>query len=491
MPRESQRFPRRTSLLGVAAALLLLVATIAIVHHASGRVGPSRTSIGHRRLILVCLDTVRYDAFWLPGKARPPDEFSAWADKAIRFTNVQSAAPWTIPSVSSVMTGLYPIQHGAGHFSTPVRNLAKEVPAPLSDDLPTLASRFVALGVPTYAVVAHPWFKPQFGLGNGFPEIIFQPRGSTILRIGEQWLDHLLGKRRDSDFFLYLHFMEAHQEHRSKKNRLEEILAASPASLRSVARRASPAGICSRAHRTVCQRYQVYVAAIAQERAYLAHLLDFLAKRGLLASTTLMVYSDHGEEFHEHLKQERKMKADPRGLYGTGHGQSLYQELLHVPVLIWRPGTPGRDVPTPVSLVAFPHLLSRWFRLSLPEVPGLGSPTVPAESQKTQPLFSSGIAYGPPAFSVKLGHWKLVQYPTEGVTELFDLAQDPGEQRPVNAPKREQALAALIARYRKLPLETQAHPPQLDAERVEQLKALGYLTGLPDPSQASDGRVGQ
>lgn len=475
-------FEPESSMQQIRAALTLILILIAGATLACRRTIPGNGSKGpQRRLVLICFDTVRYDSFWLPGKTSPPDEMSRWAERAIRFTQVQSVAPWTIPSVSTVMTGLYPIQHGAGAFSGPVANLDGHVPTPLDKDIPTLADRFVDLSVPTRAVVAQPFFRPKFGLGNGFPRIDFRKHGRVIIEVAEDWLGKLVSRQPDSSFFLYLHFMEAHRVRRRNKKELVDILSRTPAGLLATARAAAPAGICRDSKAARCERYKAYVHAIAQQRAYLAQFLDFLASRNLLQSTTVVLYSDHGEEFHDHLEQERRFGFDPRHLYGVGHGNSLYQVLLHVPVLIWRPGVRGHEVSHLVSLVEFPHLLSRWFQLSLPKLPGIDAMQTAQEGKPSQPLFSSGIAFGPPGFAVRLGSWKLIEYPAQGASWLFDLARDPGEKHPVTDPLLERTLSALIAGYRDLPAHKASPPPQLDRKELEQLKSLGYLTEVSNP----------
>ena len=82
---------------------------------------------------MVCLDTVRFDTFWLPETAGAADNLGPWLDEALVLANTQAPSPWTVPSVASVLTGLYPNQHGAGRFEAEVANLNEEVPSGLAD----------------------------------------------------------------------------------------------------------------------------------------------------------------------------------------------------------------------------------------------------------------------------------------------------------------------------------------------------------------------
>ncbi len=67
-----------------------------------------------QNLILICMDAVRFDTFWLPERSNLRDSFAEWAARAVRFENAHSVSSWTIPAVASVLTGLLPGQHGAG-----------------------------------------------------------------------------------------------------------------------------------------------------------------------------------------------------------------------------------------------------------------------------------------------------------------------------------------------------------------------------------------
>jgi arylsulfatase A-like enzyme len=198
--------------------------------------------------------------------------------------------------------------------------------------------------------------------------------------------------------------------------------------------------------------------------ADLPALLDGLGALGVRDSTVVVVLGDHGEEFQEHgfLK----------------HGVHLYDELLHVPVVIAGPGiTAGRLAGQVQGVDLFPTIAAL---LGIPAPPGLPGQNLLA-GHEPRPAFSS-TRYGMPTpgrvtelLSVRAGGWKLIEAPSFGRTELYDLSTDPGEHQNVadRAPERER-LAALIDAWRAaLP----APPPVAggDSRLHEKLRALGYV----------------
>ena len=136
---------------------------------------------------------------------------------------------------------------------------------------------------------------------------------------------------------------------------------------------------------------------------------DELAARELISDTIVVVFSDHGEEFSDHREVEEEMAIDQRGIYGIGHGHQLFQELLHVPFLIWHPEMAGRTVRSRTSLVdAVPSLMD-W--LQIPDTlhnigdkklagKRYGSLDVEGAWTEERSIFSSGMAYGPEGAAV-------------------------------------------------------------------------------------------
>ncbi len=247
-------------------------------------------------------------------------------------------------------------------------------------------------------------------------------------------------------------------------------------------------------------RYLIYARAVFALRDRLAHFLSALEAMDLLSSTLIVSYSDHGESFGERAVQGDQFEGDSfRGpvldlealawdgsaVRLPGHGNSLYQEMLHVPLLAWVPGQQGRDVEVPASLVDIYATVLSWLKIEDPQAPSLAVDLLDlaADSKLESPshrlLCSSGIAYGIPAHAVRFDRWKLVARESKGEFELYDLEADPGEVNPLNGDDTlmGQRLRGLLeglesrARLRRL-------PPTITAEQLERLRSLGYLSGV-------------
>ena len=89
--------------------------------------------------VVICLDTVRFDTLALVHELLGGDEASIQWRRGTSVRRAQTTAPWTLPAIASVFTGLYPNRHQAGAFETEVANLGRAWPAPLSRRIVTLA----------------------------------------------------------------------------------------------------------------------------------------------------------------------------------------------------------------------------------------------------------------------------------------------------------------------------------------------------------------
>jgi arylsulfatase A-like enzyme len=264
---------------------------------------------------------------------------------------------------------------------------------------------------------------------------------------------------------------------------LDARLAEVPAAQQARAAAAAPAGICTDLRNEYCRRFQVYVAAVTSLQDTVAGLLAGLERRGLLDDTAVLLYSDHGEEFLEHWGAGAQRAADPRGFYGFGHGHTLYQEVLHVPVLAWHPAAEGREVRAGASLVDVAPTVADWLGVETPagtfagvSLAGSHDPRFDARLPD-RPLFSSGIAFGPRQTAVVEGGWKRIVQRRPEARVLFRLAADPGEKQPVSEPRQERRLDREIGRYRNLD-EPPAAAGRLGDEQLARLQALGYLTAV-------------
>ncbi len=292
-------------------------------------------------VILVVADALRADALSTYGatthRNRPATpQIEAWAQNAVVFDDMSAQASWTKPTMASMMTS----RHVPGHQTM----LKTDV---LPGSLPTLANVLDNGQIETAAVVTNYNLEPSYGFSDGFqhyeylapdrylgaPEDANRLVAYNVYRlIHERYLSktrearffyqggsrvneqafNFLDKREDKPFFLWLHYMEPHDP-------FFDISGESYARVASPNPPASVAELFLAAYLDDVQRF---------DQAF-GQLLIGLEKRGLLDKVHIVLTSDHGEEFAEH-----------GGYY---HGQTLYEEMLNIPLVISGPAvTPAR-----------------------------------------------------------------------------------------------------------------------------------------------------
>jgi arylsulfatase A-like enzyme len=394
---------------------------------------PTATAPEAPHLIFVLLDTLRVDALaaW-DGDPELMPLLNQRLESAVRLTNVQANASWTRPSMASYFTGLLPEEHGA-----------VGVEDALADGFRTLAEELSDRG---YRTVAFTTNIAATGRGAGFAQgfdTFVQLEGSPYARAERvrRALDAWLQEHEPAGpVFLYLHFLDPHEPYLAGE----------------APRRKRPAP---------------YRRAYQRELRYLDRELDAIldrAESALPGPEILLVASDHGEELFEHEL--------------FGHGLSLYQEVLHVPVAVTVPGgRPGRSVAAPLEARDVHGLL-----LDLVADPTL-DPAAWAHGHARDRRYASldysttGRLILRPYLArvamraIQEGHEKLVWSAYGDTRELYDLKDDPGETRNLLAERPERAAALTRALGEAVGAWVERTPVvPSDAER-QQLEALGYV----------------
>jgi len=458
------------------ALALATLTTLLLIAGCGGQPAPKPPS----NLVLICIDTVGAPKFF---SERIEDALSPRLVSAQQYRNASSVAPWTIPAVASVLTGLYPIQHQAGQFEKQPANLTVDLPSALGDHAQTLPEILGENGFRSAAFSAHPWFSAKFGLEQGFDKIHYRQGWQKVTDVFTEWLDkkQLLQEER---FFAYLYFMEAHDWHLADPKKLNARLAEISPELRGELLQDASTAACEDPDSLICRRNLVYNLAVRELRLAIAEVLQQLEDRGQLQDTLVMVYSDHGEEFWEH-KAEHEQRGDPRGIYGFGHGQSLYQELLHVPLVAWHPQIEGAVRQDLVSLLDVLPTALAWLGVDQPgePLPGLVLPagTEPApRTAEPRIVYASGISYGTEAIAAREGELKSILYYPDEDFEYFDLASDPAEKRPQRSDALAMRFDVLTGDYIDLKRDSLLASPEFDPETLEHLKSIGYLQGVEE-----------
>lgn len=435
---------------------------------------------GRPSILVVLLDTVRLDHTGWGGCPLPTTpRLDALARRGVYFTQAIPQASWTKPSVASLLTGLIPSRHlavgrpGAGYY--PV----------LPEDRRTLAEAFAVAGYRTAAISTNPNIAWLFGFSQGFED--WQEDASwnaeEVAAAAREWV----AARAGEPFFLYLHFNDAHYPYTPPegfRGRFDHT--GSTAVLNGTTEREFREGRREFSPEDVEHLRLSYAEEIAWLDDVVGRLVeDLLAERDDLL---VVVVADHGEEFLEHGD--------------VGHGHTLYDELLRVPLqFAWSPSLgkalglrPG-GVDAQVRLVDVAPTLLELAGLSWPPAaPAMdGASLLPAlrgEPLEDRPAFAETDSRGSlrsglpgPLRAWREPELKLVL--TDPFSDaggrywLFDLVADPGETRNL-AGKRFDLLQDRLRRLRKSGwlLEKAPVPPasiQFSPEMARNLAELGYI----------------
>ncbi|MCZ7649927.1 MAG: sulfatase [Thermoanaerobaculia bacterium] len=417
-------------------------------------------------LLLVSIDTLRADHLGCYGYARSTSPaIDAWAAGGTLFEDVTSPSPWTLPAHASMLTGYYPSRHGL-----------KELDRQLPGGARTVAEMLAEAGWATAAVVNSQHLGPRFGLARGFAELVYleerMDQREPTRRLVDLAIEHL-HRPRDRPLFLFLHTYDVHSDYRSLPEHEAPFLRdyGGPVDGSTGQLIAFRKGELSLGPRDAARLVDLYDAGIRQADAEFARLLEGVERSGRAAETTVVLLSDHGEEFLDHG--------------GVLHGRTHFQELLRVPLVIHGPGVPaGRRVGAPVSLVDVAPTLLALAGVAPPAgLDGIDlSPTWKRWGGAPTPrlLFAEADhnnAEPDILRTVRDGRHKLILDRLDRTSRLFDLEEDPGERTDMAGrdPRTAARLRAEIARFLQLRPVGEAGSAALSQEEIALLRSLGYL----------------
>jgi arylsulfatase A-like enzyme len=408
-------------------------------------------------VVLIDIDTLRADRMAAYGAQRETTPgLDAWAsERAVTYTDSVSAAPWTLPSTVSFLTGLAVHQHGVDDASDALGRGAA-----------TLASILASAGYETRAIAGGGYLRPDYGCDAGFER--YETRDAKDL----DWTSALdFVRTRDSErpFFLFLHTYSVHAPYAFDERWADP-------GYDGVLRRieVDTGTVFEPWHRGELDlgeedgRYieALYDGLVSQMDREVAGFLRSL--RGLVPEGELMVVltSDHGEAFLEHGH--------------LGHGVSLYDEQLRVPLIVEYPDGLTGTSDVPASGVDLLPTVLQAVGLAVPD--GLAGRSLREVSGDAVRVAQSGEDLR----AALSGGFKLIENRADpGAGELYELTSDAGELVDLSA----QDTARVEALRRRLEWFLGAHPTPEGGHAVdntagravlEELRALGYLGGGDD-----------
>jgi len=432
-------------------------------------------------IIYLMIDTLRADhlsCYGYPDLISP--RIDALAAEGIRFEHNCAQASWTKSCVACQLTSLYPSSHRAQYKVDR-----------LPDAVTTLPEVLARHGYATAGYAANVNVAPLFNFQQGFhayeflsPTALFGASESASqlavyqgLRlvnerfvssaknvynfyypaeaINERAIDWM-SRHLDQRFFMFLHYMDPHDPYFEH-----------PYNGYGVARVSTPNPSPDMAD----ELKRLYVAEIEYLDRQLGELFDWLKKQGLYDNTLIVLTSDHGEEFHEHG--------------GWWHGYTLYQEVIHVPLIVKLPGANGDyrgavDSGISQAIDIAPTVLSA---IDVPRPPEMQGVDLLNPSERIDTAYAEEGLEGNIMRAVRRSNWKYIETRPgnpRGMPEhqLFDLAVDRGEMLNLadGDPDRVAHMLSDVNRIQAWAIEraVATEETDIDATTLQQLRNIGY-----------------
>lgn len=453
-------------------------------------------------ILLVLIDTLRADHLGTYGYSRPTSpNIDAFAKESVLFEQAFSQSSWTKPAMASLLTGHFPSMHQT--------NLEQQK-LPESETIVTQLLR--DQGYQTAVLSGNPWITPDYGFGRGVDhfysiyderfarvtlfmnalkrlskqmgsrnwvynrvkllvqgELSTTARDEVLTTEASRWLD----ANHERPFYMHVHYMSPHHPYDPPPPFDKWVPDKSAKPMTYYPKKSyfpfdEGQAISDAQREDMIARYDgdiLFADTVFQK------LVDKLKALGILDDTIIVVMADHGEEFYEHKN--------------WGHGQGLYNELIHIPLIIRYPKAfqPGR-IKTPVmSVDVVPTMLE--MASAPPKATAAGKSLVPLAKGETVPrnpqAFSELIYRFGATRSVVDDKYKLIhkQQDERVATEMYDLATDYPEQK--NLAQQDTAEAGKLQTQMADTLKwadehkATAAEAKIDDEMGKRLKALGYL----------------
>ncbi len=455
-------------------------------------------------LVLITIDCLRADRLSCLGYSKKTTpNLDDLANTGTLFTQAISVGPGTPTSFKAMFASTYPLMHGGQLYIT--------------DSRTTLAQVLEEQGYQTAAFHSNPWLSSYFGYHRGFDtfedsyqkrhyqSLISKPRELVKRIIGAEGRLYeflfpiyltlmpgvyyteaeVLNKKAISwlggntnNFFLWMHYMDCHEPYLPLSQFVSPLKKYNIVNLDRKAHH-SP-GILAPA--VVNEWINTYDSKVTYIDKMIGSLLRMLEGSNLLDDTLVIVTADHGQQFLEH------------GHYG--HGHYLYDELIHVPLIITGPGLKGQVISQQISLLDLAPTILNMLNIDKPgdflgdsllplikgNRPKAGNSEAISEADTIQRLTAASVGARPRLYanhrriSLRTGKWKYIY--TEGEQdELYCLEDDPKETQNIIDIKPEIATELRTRIMAHIEFEEKSAPSEeeLIKARVRKLKGSGKI----------------
>lgn len=429
-----------------------------------------------RNAIIIMIDTLRADHTRCYGAQNiKTPVLDRLAEEGAMFERFSAVEDWTKPSCATMLTGLYPNTHKAQTES-----------AVLSSSVKMVSEELKNRGFTTGAFIANGYVSGKFGFKRGwdyYENYIREKKPTEAENVFNKSADWI-NKVRDKRFFAYIHTIDPHVPYAPPDDFIK-LYDSKPYSgpikprMSHIQLEEIKKGNLKVSERDKQRVLALYKGEISYHDKYLGSFMQKMADLGLLEDTLLIITADHGEEFWEHGS--------------VGHGHSIFQELVHVPFILFWKGT----LPTG-NKIADNHdhgvIVSTMF-----DAMGLDFPDYLEGASILPKAMGQDETYPHAGFSThqgeRMGVWSgnmKLQMNGPLKTYLYDMDKDPACKNNVykNHPTALRYMRSLLGMFMGAPdkrdwkstrllaekkLDVKVEEVEWDDELKQQLQKLGYI----------------
>jgi len=431
----------------------------------------SQTPPEKPNIIFILIDALRADHLGCYGYPLPTSpDLDELARSGALFLNAYTASPFTVTSLASIFTGLYPWEHRV-IFAYDLH---------LKESFLTLAEVLQKAGYQTAGFSAVYFLPTSLGLSQGF-ELSNESCASSFFFGDAQCLTEQVIKWLEQEasppFFLYIHYVSTHAPYRAPEF-YQKLFSAGIK---------KPGGEVGKGeilrfgkHR---RWYQLPRSPTEQELKWLisqydgeiryandqiARLLEYLRRKGIYQKSLILVIADHGEAFFEHKKMD--------------HTEELHRSVARIPLILTGPGIPaGKRITQVVRSIDFAPTILEYLGISgLSQISGKSFLSL-LKKEKIESRSALSVRFlNRKKFQISLVKYPyhfLLYFPKKKNIELYRIDRDPQEKNnlaPTN-PELVEKLLSLVPDYQTVLLGKKPAPGKYDQETIRRLKSLGYM----------------
>lgn len=437
-------------------------------------------------VLLIGIETLRADHVGCLGYDRETTPtLDRLAQEGVLCARAMSTSAWTLPSVMSVMTSLNPNVHQTQTYKDR-----------LPGEVTTLAEVLKANGYTTVGFVSNPVLDGKYGFSDGFDFYddftisldagldIFAKHSETlndqqIVNTGElvtQMAAHWLQRNQDEPFFMFVFYIDPHYDYvpPAPFDTMFDPGYAGDIDGRGIHK--EPRHSQRPSDRDLQHLLALYDGEIRYTDGCVAELLRVFATSGVLVNTIVVLFGDHGDEFYEHGK--------------TAHGRTLYDEIIHVPLIFREPGRfpPGKRINAVTSQIDIMPTILDYLGVSC-EGPMQGAslrPLIEGKAERLHETVWAEVNAWIHVQAVVCNHHKLIRNVSNDTWEFYYLHLDPDELTNWYAqPSKTDVQLALMGQWERwirdntafAEVLTNGEPIEkvrLSEQQLRKLRALGY-----------------